>query len=270
MNETIDYKAQAKKQWNNDPCGAVYAQEFAQGTKEFYEKVEAHRYIEYAPWIKKNVPFSAFDKKKVLEIGAGLGTDLLQFARAGAVCTDLDLSETHLELAQKRFELYGFTGTFLLGDAENLPFDNNSFDGVFANGVLHHTPDTQKAIDEVHRILKPDGIAMIMLYHKQSFFYWYHLVFGKGIIGGFYRRGFSTQDLLNRFVEHTESGAVPLVKCYTKAECKQMFSKFKSIDIKVCQFTKADIPYIGKWMPQSIIDTLGSVIGWNLYITAVK
>ncbi|MFN3386376.1 MAG: class I SAM-dependent methyltransferase [Candidatus Thermochlorobacter sp.] len=270
MNETIDYKAQAKKLWNNDPCGAVYAREFEQGTKEFYEKVEAYRYNDYAPWIKKFVPFSEFKGKKVLEIGAGLGTDLLQFARAGAFCTDLDLSETHLELAQKRFALYGFTGTFVLGDAENLPFDDSSFDGVFSNGVLHHTPNTQKAIDEVYRVLKPNGKAMIMLYHKQSFFYWYHLVFGKGIVGGLYRKGFTTQDLLNRFVEYTESDALPLVKCYTKAECKQMFSKFKSIDLKVCQFTKSDIPYIGKFTPQFIIDALGSVIGWNIYITAVK
>lgn len=267
MNNAIDYKQETKKQWNNNPCGAVAAKGLEEGTREFYEQVETYRYDVYAPRIKKFVPFSEFKGKNCWR----WAQDLERICCSSpALCTDLDLAEKHLELAQKRFALYGYAAEFVLGDTENLPFDDMSFDGVFSNGVLHHTPDTQKAIDEVHRVLKSGGKAMIMLYHKNSFFYWYHIVFGKGVLGGYYRKGYSTQDLLNRFVEYTESGATPLVKCYTKAECKKMFSKFKTVDIKVCQFIKADIPYVGKFVPQFIIDALGSLIGWNLYITAVK
>src|SRR6266699_3450587 len=108
---------------------------------------------------------------KVLEIGCGLGTDGAQFAEAGADYTGVDLTEAAVELARRRFELFSLPGKFQTADAENLAFADDSFDLVYSHGVLHHTPETEKAIQEIHRVLRPGGRAVVMLYHRGSYNY---------------------------------------------------------------------------------------------------
>ena len=116
----------------------------------------------------------------MLEIGGGIGTDLSQFARNGARVTDVDLSAGHLALAQENFALRGLHGRFVHHDAESLPFDDNSFDVVYSNGVLHHTPNTRSVVAEIHRVLKPGGQAIVMMYAENSLHYWRELVWQHG------------------------------------------------------------------------------------------
>lgn len=265
----INYKEQIKKQWNNDPCGAITAKQYEIGSPKFYEAVENYRYNLYSPWLKGEINFENYKNRFVLEIGGGLGTDHIQFAKAGAITFDLDLAKEHLRLTKLRFDQAKLNGNFIYADAESICFKENSFDVVYSFGVLHHTPNTQKAIDEIYHVLKQNGVALIMLYHKHSFFYWFSLFFVKGIIlGNLFKM--NMEEILSRFVEYSTSGALPLVKVYTKKQAKELFKKFSQVEIKIRQLTQEDIPFIGKYIPKKFLYFLSRLIGWNLFIRAKK
>src|SRR5262245_30299935 len=152
-------KERIRQFWQENPCGQKFA-DAAPGSKRFYELVEAHRYEK--EWhILAAAGFAQTKNLRVLEIGCGLGTDGAQFAKAGANYTGIDLTQAAVELAQKRFELFDLPGTFRVADAERLDFPDNSFDLVYSHGVLHHTPDTARAVREIHRVLRPGGRAIV-------------------------------------------------------------------------------------------------------------
>src|SRR6185503_2725620 len=156
-----DYKRRTREQWGTNPCGAHAAGDLEVGTREYFDAIEAYRYNVDSPWLKEAVGFDRFQNRRLLEIGFGTGTDLLQFARAGALVTGVDLTPRSIEIARRRFVIYGQQGEFLIGDGENLSFPDESFDVVYSFGVLHHTPDTARAIREVHRVLRPRGQAIV-------------------------------------------------------------------------------------------------------------
>src|ERR1700749_435594 len=162
-------KERVRAFWQEHPCGTKFSGAEV-GSRGFYEAVEEHRYR--TEW---HIPEAAgFEKAKglrVLEIGCGLGTDGARFARAGAVYTEVDLTEAAVSLARRRFELEGLQGDFRVADAEALEFGDESFDLVYSHGVLHHTPDARAAVKEVRRVLKPGGRAVVMLYHRDSYNY---------------------------------------------------------------------------------------------------
>src|SRR5437867_3445816 len=113
-----------------------------------------------------------------------MGTDLCQFAHHGAVVTDVDLSAGHLALAQENFRLRGLAGEFIHHDAERLPFEDDSFDVVYSNGVIHHTPNTADVVKEMFRVLRPGGRAIVMVYAENSWHYWNQLVYVLGLNDG--------------------------------------------------------------------------------------
>src|ERR1043165_8378645 len=119
-------KQKAREQWTHDPAGAVYGRAHEFGTREFFDEVERHRYQEYAPWMTEVMGFSDFGGQRLLEVGCGMGTDLLQFARACANVTGVDLTQRSVETSRHHLELWGQTGDFALTDAENLPFASES------------------------------------------------------------------------------------------------------------------------------------------------
>lgn len=164
----IDWKREARKQWNETPCGEVA------GNKEnldYFLAVERHRYQDYAPWMRALFDFSKYTDKRVLEIGYGQGTDLCQFALAGARCSGVDFTERHFELASRDLQLRGLHTDLSLEDASNLPFPDESFDTVYSFGVLYHTPDTVRCIGEAYRVLEPGGELIIALYHRWNLTY---------------------------------------------------------------------------------------------------
>ncbi len=140
------------------------------GTREFFEEVTAQRYA-LEPHIPGVVEFDRWSGRTVLEAGCGIGTDGARFAAAGAAYTGLDRSPTALDLARRRFALDGLTGEFVAGSVTRLPFPDQTFDLVFSHGVVHHVPDTARAVQEFSRVLKPGGTALVMLYHRRSFNY---------------------------------------------------------------------------------------------------
>src|SRR6185295_5686645 len=136
MSSLAEEKQRARDQWSQDPCGAEYDREHELGTRDFFESVERHRYTQYAPWMPATMGFDKFPGAQLLEIGCGMGSDLVQFARGGAQCTGIDLTPRSVEISRHRFELFGLTGNFILSDGERLPFASDSFDVVYSNGVL--------------------------------------------------------------------------------------------------------------------------------------
>ena len=164
-----ELKERVRAFWQTHPCGTKFS-DAEIGTREFFASLEAHRYRK--EWhIPIAANFAATRGLKVLEIGCGIGTDGAQFAKAGADYTGIDLTAAAIELARKRFALSNLKGEFRVSDAEDLDFDNESFDLVYSHGVLHHTPDIEAALREIHRVLKPGGRAIVMLYHRGSYNY---------------------------------------------------------------------------------------------------
>src|SRR5436309_14462511 len=171
--QTVDTDSELKERvrafWQAHPCGTKFS-DAEIGTREFFARIEAHRYAK--EWhIPEAADFAGARGLRVLEIGCGLGTDGVQFAKAGADYTGVDLTDAAVELARKYFELLGLRGDFRTADAENLDFADETFDLVYSHGVLHHTPDTAGAVREIHRVLKPGGRAMVMVYHRGSYNY---------------------------------------------------------------------------------------------------
>lgn len=270
MSGLAEEKLRAREQWGLDPCGAEYAREHELGTREFFDAVERSRYAEYAPWMPRLMGFDEFAGASLLEIGCGMGSDLLQFARGGALCTGIDLTPRSVEITRHRFALYGNKGSFMLADGERLPFASDSFDVVYSNGVLHHTPDTAGAIREVYRVLRRGGVAKVMLYHRNSLNYWFEIVLRRGLLGGEYLRGRSSEEIMSRVIEFSEHEARPLVKVYSRKEARELFNDFTDVQIAVEQLTRAELRFLSPLISNRLFSQLCKAVGWNVIITARK
>lgn len=269
----LDAKRQTQKQWTADPCGARTAPEHEAGTPEFYRKVEHERYDVYAPWMRQAIAFSTHTGEDVLEIGPGLGTDHAQFARAGARMYALDLTSRHLELTLRRFESEGLFTRPVRGDAESLPFGAGRFDLVYSYGVLHHTPDTAGAVREIHRVLRPGGLAIVGLYHRHSAFHWISTVLWRGVLlGGLRRHGY--RRLLSD-IEYRSAGsdAVPLVKVFSRRDCRRLFARFKETRTRADQIEWSHlVPFAapGSGPARRSLEALAHRWGWYLTVFARK
>jgi SAM-dependent methyltransferase len=263
-------KRHARQQWTGDPCGALYGEKYAFATREFFDEVERHRYEEYAPWMPSVMGFKDFAGARLVEIGCGMGTDLLQFARGGAHCTGLDLTPRSIEISRLHFDLYRLRADFVLTDAEHLPFADESFDVVYSNGVLHHTPGTAAAIREAHRILRPGGLAKVMLYHRHSFYYWSEIMLHRGLLRGHFLRGHSPAEIMSRYVEYSQTDARPLVKVYSRRQARALFAPFREVKIEVAQLMRKELRLLSPLVSDSLFERLGRSMGWNVIITAQK
>lgn len=288
-------KDRVREFWQSHPCGTKFV-DAQPGSRIFYESVEQHRYQK--EWhIPEAAGFSQSGNLRVLEVGCGLGTDGAQFAKAGADYTGIDLTEAAVDLARRRFELFNLPGAFRVADAERLEFPDNSFDLVYSHGVLHHTPDTAAAVREIHRVLRPGGRAMVMLYHRNSYNYrvnisllrragvhllkWNagitlvrlftgepedalrehaHRLRSEGAYTG-------SQEFLN---SNTDGAGNPLARVYSRKEARELFIDFANIELRVYFFNKRWLPILGPLLPRSIESRLASRWGWHLWIYATK
>ena len=296
----IDANAELKERvrafWQAHPCGTKFG-ESEPGTREFFERVEAHRYAK--EWhIPEAADFAGARGLRVLEIGCGMGTDGAQFAKAGAHYTGVDLTKAAIELARKRFELFELDGEFRVADAENLDFPDESFDLVYSHGVLHHTPDTARAVREIHRVLKPGGRAVVMLYHRGSYNYRVGIRALRRVGAGLLKSdtgiklvnvltrepvedlreraellranrngNVSADELLNA---STDGAGNPLARVYSRKEARALFNNFRKVELRTYFLNKRFIPIVGNLLPRSIESALASRWGWHLWIYATK
>lgn len=204
--------------WNRKSCGEVYA---TGDTLTEQLEAQARARYELEPYIFEFARFDEGRGRDVLEIGVGMGADHLEWAKESPrSLTGVDLTPRAIELTRTRLDAYGLTSTLDCGDAEYLPFPDESFDIVYSWGVLHHSPDTPRAIAEVHRVLRPGGVARVMIYHRWSIT-GYLLWLRYGMLAG---RGLS--DVYARFLES------PGTKAYTVEEAKRMFAAFDHVSAR--------------------------------------
>jgi Methylase involved in ubiquinone/menaquinone biosynthesis len=205
-------KIAVREFWNRQSCGEVYAT--GETTRDRLEAQARERY-ELEPYIFDFARFADGAGKDILEVGVGMGADHLEWAKAGPrSLTGVDLTPRAIDLTQSRFDAYGLRSTLQCGDAEQLPFPDASFDVVYSWGVLHHSPDTPRAIREVYRVLRPGGTARVMIYHRWAiagYLLWlrYGMLTGRGLT-----------EIYSRYLES------PGTKAYTVAEAEEMFAMF--------------------------------------------
>lgn len=161
-----ELKREVRRFWEAEPCGSAVATA-PEGTPAYYSQIEARRY-ELEPFIHRFAKFETTTGQHVLEIGVGAGTDHVQFARAGADLQGIDLTERGVEIVRRRLALEELSSDLRVADAEALPFSDDSFDVVYSWGVLHHTPDTRRAMAEAVRVTRPGGRVCIMVYSRHA------------------------------------------------------------------------------------------------------
>lgn len=239
--------------WNRNVCHAKFIKANP-GSKQFFEEAEKirYKYHYHIPTLLNKISDTCPQNGKFLEVGCGMGTDALQIAKKGIAVTAIDLTEAGIHLAKERFSLYNRSADLRVADAENLPFENTYFDIVYSFGVLHHTPDTQKAINEVYRVLKPGGEAYIMLYNKISLNYVAHIITHTSFDAGF------------------KGEKCPLEKTYKKSEVFSLFSSFSSVNITIEYLFGTGWGIINNFFPQKLHRLLGRIVGWHLLISAKK
>ena len=155
--------------WDARPCNIRHSPAEV-GTREYFDQVEKRKYF-VEPHIPKFADFKRWKGKRVLEIGCGIGTDAVNFARAGADYTGVELSEKSLELTEKRFEVFGLEGALCCGDAEHLLdfVPVKRYDLVYSFGVLHHTPNPGRVMEHVRSYMHADSEFRLMLYARNSY-----------------------------------------------------------------------------------------------------
>jgi ubiquinone/menaquinone biosynthesis C-methylase UbiE len=251
--------------WNAEPCGTRYLGDDA--------SFEEHRQARYRgePYIHEFAGFAQSAGLRVLEIGVGMGADYLEWLKAGAHATGIDLSSSSLEQATRRCEAAGYSPDLRVADAERLPFPDNTFDVVYSYGVMHHSPKTQQCIREALRVLKPGAKLRIMIYRHPSLtglMLW--LRYG-------FLRGKSLRQTVYDFLES------PGTKSYTPGEARELLYGFDDIELRQV-FSPGDLllhkpsakfrgwgySLVWKLYPRFLVRRLASNLGLFLLISARK
>lgn len=137
------------------------------GTPGFFDELDRYRF-EKLDYLPRLVPFAGFRGMRLLEVGCGAGIDLVRFAQGGAHITGIDLSEQAVALCRKNLAVHGVQGEVEVMNGERMAYPANAFDVVYAHGVLQYTPDPHAMIAEIHRVLRPGGSAILMVYNRYS------------------------------------------------------------------------------------------------------
>lgn len=246
-----------KKFWNDRPCNIKHSsKEF--GTKEYFDEVEYKKFF-VESHILKFTNFEKWKNKKVLEIGCGIGTAAINFAKNGADYTGVELSEESLNITKKRFEVYNQKGTFIQGNAEELSsfLHNQEFDLIYSFGVIHHSPNPEKIVNQLKNYMNKDSILKIMVYSKNSW------------------KNFMIEEGLDQF--EAQSGC-PIAFTYTHDEVMSLLKDFQIISLEQDHIFPYQIDQYKKnifiktpWfesMPEDVFKILEKKLGWHTLITA--
>jgi SAM-dependent methyltransferase len=249
---------EVKNFWNSRPCNVRHSSKEI-GSKEYFDEVEKKKFF-VEPHIKSFSQFNLWNGKKVLEIGCGLATAGINFARYGADYTGIELSKESLDLAKKRFEVYGLNGNFYEGNAENLSefLPPEKYHLIYSWGVIHHTPHPEKVIEELKKYLSKNGTFKMMLYASNS---WKNYMIGAGL-------------------DQPEAQyGCPIAFTYTEDEIVDLLGDdFEIVSMERDHIFPYQIePYKqGKYvkqpwfesMPNEMFDILEKNLGWHILVTA--
>ena len=262
-----------KSYWNQRPCNLKHSKKTV-GSKEYFEEVEWKKY-HVEPHIPSFADFRKWEGKRVLEIGCGLGTETINFARAGAQVTVVELSEGSLQLARQRAKVFGLSKKikFYQGNAEELSDilpSSEEFDLIWSFGVIHHSPNPKKIIGNIRKFMSRDAELRIMVYHKYSWkVFWVLMKFGKGAF-------WKLDELIARYSE-AQLGC-PVTYAYSKKEVKKLLCGLKIKDIQIEHIFSYKFPeyknnvykkiWYFRWHPKRVFYWLEKKIGWHMCVTA--
>lgn len=265
---------------------------------DFYRAVEAERY-RLEPDILEMASAATWQDRDVLDAGCGIATDGIQFARSGARYTGIDFSPTALRHAEARFRMEGVRGRFVQGSISELPFDAESFDLVYSMGVIHHVPEPERAVSEFHRVLRPGGRAIVMIYHRDSFNYRFTIMVvrralaallivpggdwfverltgeGPDVLQGhralLKEHGIGYVRDRQLFLNHNTDGpGNPLSSVYSRTEAHELFAQFADVRTSVRFLHLRSYPG-GQRLPRTEFgQRLGRRWGWHLWVDARK
>jgi ubiquinone/menaquinone biosynthesis C-methylase UbiE len=256
---TIDALTAAVRRYWNARIHDLDMTEHPPGTLGFFDDLEAYRYekLEYLPRV---VAFDGYAGRRVLEIGCGIGTDLLRFARGGAVTIGVDLAETAIRLARENFVRHGVSGAnrLLVGDGAALPIGDATVDVVYAHGVLQYAAHPRGLVEETQRVLKPGGEAIFMVYNRRSWL-------------------IALSRVMRVALEHEDA---PVLRLYSRTEFRRLLDGFTSVKIVPERFPVRSRLHRGwkgavyngvfvrafNWLPRRLVRPLG----WHLMAWARK
>lgn len=237
--------------WTQNLNGLKFLESFPQTAEQFWAaSAFRYKYHYHLPRLFDRIAAS-YPGAALLEIGCGMGDDTAQWAKRGMRVTAIDLTEPAVECTRKRLQTCGLQAEVRTGNAEALGFPDNSFDLVYSFGVLHHSPDTPKTIEEVRRVLKPSGRALIMLYNRNSLNYVIHR-------------------MLNYPFDGSRKDPCPVEHTYTKEQIRDMFSNFTHCEITVDYLFGTGYGFVNRMIPVALHRLLGRLMGWHLMIEGVK
>ena len=260
--------------WNSRPCNIRHSPSPI-GTREYFDEVEARKYF-----VESHIPrFADFERwrgKKVLEIGCGIGTDTISFARHGAKVTAVDLTERSLEVARQRAKVFGLEDRirFFQANAEQLSdtVPVEPYDLVYSFGVIHHTPHPGKVLDQIRKYVNPQSTVKIMVYNRWSWkVLWILFVYGKG--------QFWKLDRLIAEYSEAQTGC-PVTYSYSRTGGRRWLRDhgFHVTDTMVDHIFAYRIPeyvqyrykmvWYFRWMPKPLFHFLERLFGWHLCLTA--
>ena len=260
-------KAEVKAYWNRQSCETDQAHS-PKFSREYFEEIERSRYSTQ-PFIHAFAQFPRYHGKRVLEVGFGAGTDFIQWLRSGAIASGIDLTEEALANLTHRIEVYGLPPpeSIQVADAENLPFASDSFDLGYSWGVLHHTPDTPKAVRELVRVVRPGGEIKIMLYNRRSLNAWISWVKFALL------KGRPWKSIRWVMWNHQESISTTT---YTRSEIMSLFTSLGLRDIQVTawmmrtDYTRLTGGFIFRPFVRAFLAMTEPWLGWSLAVSARK
>jgi SAM-dependent methyltransferase len=178
------------------------------GSPGFFADLDQYHFEELHHLLRL-VPFDRYRGKQVLEVGCGAGTDLVRFARGGAIVTGVDISSSAIALARQNFEQQKLQADLREADGERLPFPAATFDLVYAHGVVQYTASDQALVAECIRVLKPGGEAIFQVYNRVS---WLNAL----------------SKLMKVPLEHEDA---PVLKKYSASEFRTLLNGFREVRI---------------------------------------
>ncbi|HSY42634.1 MAG TPA: class I SAM-dependent methyltransferase [Candidatus Acidoferrum sp.] len=280
--------------WNTNPCQSDLSQAIQR--RRYFEEISEKRYQGREWHVPTVADFNAYRGKEIMEIGCSIATDGLEFAKAGADYTGVDLTPHSIELAEERFRLFNVTGNFVVSNAEELPFPNESFDHIYSFGVIHHAPVPEKIAAEMHRVLRKGGTFTVMLYNRTSINYYIEIMFLRRIfrllllpkfmpriiaaLTGFDRRKLEGHREILVQQKHmtkqewismnTDGPFCPLARVYNHSEAAELFKDFAEVRQDVWEFNSEHWSFLGKLIPRKLERWLGRQWGWHRMIYGTK
>lgn len=260
--------------WNRRPCNIRHSQQPV-GTQQYFDEVEARKYF-VEPHIPGFAQFERWQGKRVLEVGCGIGTDTMSFAKSGARVTAVDVSEKSLGVAKERARVYGVEDRvqFFFGNAEELTrfVPPEPYDLIYSFGVIHHTPRPERVLEQLQHYAAAGTTVKIMVYHRRSWkVYGILLSEGKG-------RFWRLAELVAKNSE-AQTGC-PITYTYTRQEGRELLERrgFRVRETSVEHIFPYRIPEyvqyrykkesVFAWMPNTMFRALEKRLGWHLCLTA--